>query len=52
MIALPVHIDSDASAYWIVDARGRVVADCITKKEDAEAIRDALNNGKENEPDF
>lgn len=49
MIALPVTVDSGFDAYFIVDATGRIVADNITRSDDAEQICQALNKTKGNE---
>lgn len=43
MIARPVKVDSASDAFFIVDAQGRVIADCITRKEWAEEIARKLN---------
>lgn len=45
-IQKPVKVESDFDAFYIVDADGRVVADCITRKEWAEEIAKALNGEK------
>ena len=46
MIAKPVKVESSSDAFYIVDADGRIVADCIQRKEWAEEIADALNGEK------
>lgn len=46
MIALPVRVDSASDAFFIVDAKGKVIADCIARKEWAEQICQALNKTK------
>ena len=46
MIAKPVKVESASDAFYIVDAENKVIADCITRKEWAEEIADALNGVK------
>ena len=46
MIAKPVKVESASDAFYIVDANGQVIADCITRKEFADEIADALNGVK------
>ena len=42
----PVKVESASDAFYIVDAIGNVVADCIARKEWAEEIAKALNGEK------
>ena len=42
----PVKVESASDAFYIVDADGKVIADCITRKEWADEIAKALNGEK------
>lgn len=45
-IQRPVQAWSSNDAFYIVDAAGKVIADCIQRKEWAEEIAKALNGEK------
>ena len=43
MIARPVKVESDNASFWLVDASGRIIADQITREDDALEITRCLN---------
>ncbi len=42
----PVKVDSEFDSFYIYDAEGRIIADCIARKEWADEIAKALNGEK------